>query len=252
MANPFDQFDTPKAKDGGNPFDQFDTSPSAPAAAPAAPAQPESGLKSTLMEIPRIASEAIAAPVNAIAKAYKGFKGIGATVGSLAGGSDLDTALRAGTEAIGNRNAITSPLAPSKTGQFLGEHVIQPAVKGLSDITGQPELVSGVAEAAGDIASLYGIKPGVSAAKGTIGKALSATELPEKFYASAAKLPLSKAWTRTIGEEMMSKRKAAISAGLEGEVPISEQGIAKAKNLELAHRNAVDSMIAQLNTKDNK
>ena len=41
MANPFDQFDTPKAKDGGNPFDQFDTSPSAAAPAPvAAPAQP--------------------------------------------------------------------------------------------------------------------------------------------------------------------------------------------------------------------
>jgi hypothetical protein len=227
--------------------DPFASTPTAPTQKFTTPSMMDK-VKDVLAEPFRLGAEAVTAPINSLVKAGKGIGGLYSTGKSLIQGDDLDTALQKGTDTIGNRNVVSSPLAPSKTGQFLSEKVVAPAIDSLSNATGQPELVRGVAEAAGDIASLYGIKPGVSAAKGAIGKALGATELPEKLYASAAKLPLSRGWTKTIGEEVMAKRKGAIKAGLEGEVPISEQGIIKAKNLELAHRNAVDEVVNHLDT----
>lgn len=196
----------------------------------------------------RLGAETIAAPINAVVKAGKGLYGLGATANAALHGKSLDESLAAGTEAIGNRNAVTSPLEPSKTGQAIGA-VVQPAIKKAGEVTGHPELVNSAMEAGGDIASLFAIKPGVNAAAGAVKntmKTVAKTQLPEKLYASAAKLPLSKAWTKQLGESGMTKRKAAISAGLEGKVPISEAGIAKAKGLELAHRSAVDSVVAEL------
>jgi len=210
----------------------------------------------TITEPFKIAGEAIAAPVNALAKAGKGLYGAGVMADNLLSGESLDTALQAGTKAIGNRNPIQSPLGQSKTSQFLGEKVIQPAVNKLSQATGQPELVEGLTEAAGDIASLAGVKPGIKAAAGTgknlLGKlpdsGLPYTN-PEKLYGSAVKLPLTKAWTKQLGEEGATKRSAAVKAGLEGEVPISELGIEKAKGIEKSYRSVVDSVIQQLDQK---
>ena len=143
---------------------------SKPAAAPAeAPKKPgmwqrfKDQVAGDVTEPLRLGSEAVAGVLNLPAKAYKGYKGAGAFAGTLAGGGGLDNALVAGTEAIGDRNPVQSPLAPSRTSQAIGNHLIQPAVNKLSSVTGQPELVNGLVEAGGDIASLLAMKPALNA-----------------------------------------------------------------------------------------
>lgn len=107
------------------------------------------------------------AALGTIKGAAEGVIGLGytlpATLGALAGGGSLDEALRAGTEA-GSKARTPMPFQ-SKTSQFLGKNIIQPGVNKLSQLTGQPELVQGGVELGGDIAALYGLKPGVNLAK---------------------------------------------------------------------------------------
>ncbi len=134
------------------------------------PVKPESKLFSTFAEIPRLASETAAGFANLPVKAFKGYEGLAATGKSLIGGEDLDTALQKGSHAIGNRNPITSRLDPSKTSQFLGQNIIQPAIQKLSDVTGQPELVQGIAEVGGDIASLMGLRSALPTISNAVSK----------------------------------------------------------------------------------
>ena len=150
----------------------------AAAATPPATSAPESPWHSAAMEVPRLAGESAAGIANLPVKLFKGYRGIGAAIGaglgSLAGGQgvgeSLGNAVTEGTQAIGDRNAVKSPLPPSATSQFIGQHVVQPAVKGLSDLTGQPELVSGAVEAGGDIASLFGLKAALPPLTGALTK----------------------------------------------------------------------------------
>jgi len=101
----------------------------------------------------------------------------------------------------------------------------------------------------GVIGSVAGAKAGLKAvpkiAKGAVGR-IAETGLPERMQASALKIPYGKAWTKTIGEEGMSKRNAAIEASLKGNVPPTELGIAKSKAMEAAHKDTVGSIIQQL------
>ncbi len=197
----------------------------------------------------KIVGETAAGIANLPVKAYKGWKGITALRQGLMSGKGLDASLQSATEAIGDRNPVQSPLGPSMTSQALSKHVLQPGVNALGNATGQPELVQGAVEAGGDIAALVGLKPALSAGGGiakNVLKTVADTQLPEKLYASAVKLPLSKAWTKEIGPEGMSKRKMAVTAGLEGKVPSTEVGIAKAKNLEKNYRAVVDSAVTGL------
>jgi hypothetical protein len=123
--------------------------------------QPESTLHAAVMEAPRLLGEVAGGLGNTAVKAGKGIYGGLTGAASLARGEGLDTALQKANVAIGDRNAVLNKeqqiFGPSATSQFLGKHVVQPAVQGISDFTGQPELTQGVAEAAGDIASLYGL-----------------------------------------------------------------------------------------------
>lgn len=201
----------------------------------------------------KLAGEAVAAPLNAALKAGKGYMGLASAVKMGLQGASLDEALRAGTDTIGNRNSIESPLGLSETSKFVGDKVLQPAIQKLGSTTGQPELVQGIAEVGGDVAGLLGIKPGISAAKNIGQRTLKAAAdsgigvlSPEKIYASAAKLPLSKAWVKSAGEDQISKRTNVIKAGLDAEVPINEAGITKAKNLEQSFRQHVDDIVAGL------
>ena len=132
-------------------------------AQPPAPqqSQPESMLHAAVMEAPRLLGEVAGGLANTAVKAGKGIYGGLTGAASLARGEGLDTALQKANVAIGDRNAVLNKeqqiFGPSATSQFLGKHIIQPAVQGISDFTGQPELIQGVAEAVGDIASLYGL-----------------------------------------------------------------------------------------------
>ncbi len=217
-------------------------------AASGAPQEPkESTAYSALAEVPRVASEAVSGVLSSALRAGKGLLGAGRTAYGLATGEGLDKSLQAGSDVIGKRDNVPSLLDPSKSGQFIGQHVVQPVVGELGKAVGSPELAQTLVEGAGDIASLYGLK-GVGGLGKSALKSVAETSLPEKIYSSVSKMPTSKAWTRTLGEEAMSKRNAAIAAGLEGEVPVSEFGIAKAKSLELAHRIAVDDAVNQLDT----
>ena len=202
----------------------------------------------------KLAGEAVMAPIKAGAEGVIGLtKTLPATLGTLAGGGTLDQALQEGTNA-GDEARTPMPFQ-SETSKALNQHVLQPGLEKLGETTGQPELVSGLAEFGGDVAGLMGIKPTLSALGGT-GKNLLRKlpesgipyTNPEKLYASAVKLPLSKAWTKVIGPDAMSKRTMAVKAGLEGEVPPTELGIEKAKNLERDYRQQVDSVIAELDS----
>ncbi len=185
MPNAFDHVYADDNKTGSNAFDKVYGAPppaaAAPTQAPGIPAGPpapeqESGLKSTLMEIPRLGSEIVSGMANIPVKAYKGYKGIAAMGQAALQGKGLDESLQAGTAAIGDRNAVKSPLAPSKTGEFIGKKVIQPGIKSVSETTGLPEeLVSGGVEAAGDIAGLYGLKAGIPPVARLAGKVAGKT-----------------------------------------------------------------------------
>ena len=160
-----------------DPSDNRNQPPAQPKGIPTEePPAPESGLKSTLMEIPRLGSEIVSGIANLPVKAYKGYKGLLAAGKAGVEGKTLDESLQAGTEAIGDRNAIKSPLAPSKTGEFIGKKVIQPGIKGISIATGLPEeAVSGGVEAVGDIAGLMGLKAGIPPVARLAGKVAGKT-----------------------------------------------------------------------------
>lgn len=223
------------------------TRPSVPAPMPGAWDRFKTQVVGDITEPFKIGGEILSAPVNALAKGWAGAKGLAAGTGAKLGGATWDEAAQEAQKEFRTAPLINAP--QSRFSKYVGENVVSPIAGAAGRMTGHPELVNAGLEAAGDISSLFGIKPGLNVAK-TGAKAgiqaLGKTQLPERLYGSAAKLPLSKAWTREIGPGGMTKRKEAVRAGLEGEVPISELGIAKAKNLESAHRALVDSAVQQL------
>lgn len=96
-----------------------------------------------------IASEIGTGLLNLPVKAAKGYMGLY----DLATGGNLQSA----TDAIGNRNAITSPL-PSKSFEALGENVISPSVNKVAGMLNtDPSNVAAFVEAGGDIATLLGV-----------------------------------------------------------------------------------------------
>lgn len=208
-----------------------------------------SNMASDLAEPFRLVGEAAVAPINAVKRGYEGLQGIGATVGAYAGGATLDEALQEGSRQIGPRRDIPAPFGPSKTMQHIGQNYITPVMNQAKKIPGVGDYVEPALEAGGDIASLMALNPMLSAGKGTFKagmKAVGETQAPERLYASAIKLPLSKKWTRELGPDGMTKRKEAVRAGLDGEVPPTEFGVAKAKNLEKSFRGKVDAVVAEL------
>ena len=210
--------------------------------------------KEIALEPVRMASEAVAGTANAVAKAGKGLYGGAMAIDKGLSGGSLDDALLAGRQAIGDRNTISSPLEPSHTSQFVGQNIVKPAIEKASEYAPK-ELVEGIVEAGGDIASLFGIKPGIKTIKGGVTNALKAGAEsgmpflnPERIYGSAARMPLSKKWLKEIGAEDISKRKAAVGVALEDEVPVSNLGIQQAKNQEKVLRGKVDAIIKELDT----
>lgn len=69
------------------------------------------------------------------------------------------------------------------------------------------------------------------------------TNLPERLYGSATKMPLSKKWTDVLPGKELSMRQSAVKAGLENSIPPSEYGIAKVTQLEQQTRKIVDDLI---------
>jgi len=134
-------------------------------------------------------------------------------------------------------------VAGSRPGQLAGR-----GINALSSSYGEiPESVRLPVESAVNVVGL-GI-PATKAAGAGIGataRGVGGVVSPEKLYGSAVKLPLSKKWTRELGAEGVTKRSEAIRAGLESKILPTEVGIQKAKNIELAHRNAVDTIISEL------
>jgi hypothetical protein len=69
-------------------------------------------------------------------------------------------------------------------------------------------------------ATLSGIEGGVNY--------LARSNLPERLYGSAVKLPPSRKWTKVLPGKEMSARNAAVEEGMRSEIPPSEYGLAKA------------------------
>jgi len=68
-------------------------------------------------------------------------------------------------------------------------------------------------------------------------------KLPEKLYASAVKLPLSKKWTEALPGKDINKRKLAVREGIQSRIPPSEFGVQKAKFLEKDVREYIDETL---------
>lgn len=185
--------------------------------------------KGDLYEPFRIASETASQLANLPVKAYKGLTGLAATGGALAGGASLDEALQEGTNQIGNRNLITSPLEQSRISKFIGNDIGK-ETNMLGRITGQPELVQGAVEAGGDIASLLAMNPSAKIAKSAAKSALGV--LPEQdIYGSAVKLPLAKKWVKDLPGKEINRRQNAINAGMNEGILPNELGLNQAKTL---------------------
>lgn len=128
-------------------------------------------IKTVASEPFKLAGEMVAAPLNAVIKASKGYAGLASMAKAGLQGKSFDESLQSGVDTIGNRNVVSSPFGASKTSEFLGEKVIQPGIQKLGEITGQPELVQGAAEVGGDALALMAVKPGIRAVKGLADKA---------------------------------------------------------------------------------
>jgi len=142
---------------------------------PAAP--PQSGArkawdkwKKVQAEPFKLAAEGVTGLVNTGGKVLHGLtQELPAYLGSRSAGMGVaDAAAAAGS--VTPYKLIESPLGPSMTGQAVNK-VVGAGINKLGQVTGQPELVQGIVEAGGDIASLYGLKTGI----GTLRKAATGT-----------------------------------------------------------------------------
>ncbi len=86
-------------------------------------------------------------------------------------------------------------------------------------------------------AALSGIEGGVNA--------LARSRLPERLYGSAVKLPLARKWTKLLPGEEITAREAAIQEGLRSEVPPSEYGLAKARQIRQRTGKAYREKLAE-------
>ena len=72
---------------------------------------------------------------------------------------------------------------------------------------------------------------------------IAESNIPNRLYGSAIKTPLSKSWTEVLPNKDMSKRTAAIEAGIENKINPSEFGLAKIKQLERQTKQMVDDIV---------
>lgn len=130
------------------------------------------------------------------------------------------------------------------------------ALKGAGKVSGVKAL-----ETAGKATTEAGVKIGMApvkaAEKGVKGVQVAGGKVaaaipedmpfisPERMYASATKMPLSKKWTQVLPGKEVSERRIATKAGLEQGIMPSEQGLAKITQLEKDVRSIVDSTIAE-------
>jgi hypothetical protein len=151
------------------PWWKGSAAPSAPAPAekPPKPSYFEtlkSGIKSDLAEIPRFVAEGVTGLANVVGKAAHGLtQEVPTYLSARRKGKGVADAASAAAQATTPYKPMESPLGPSKTGQAISG-AVGGVVNKLGQVTGQPELVQGVAEFAGDVAGLYGMKPGLRAA----------------------------------------------------------------------------------------
>jgi hypothetical protein len=113
-------------------------------------------------------------------------------------------------------------------------------------LAGKAAEVGGAARVAGALskASEY-TNPATLASRGVsaTGAAIADSNIPERIYASAVKMPLSKKWTEVLPGKEISQRKAAAQAGMESNVLPTEFGQAKVALLEKQTRTLVDDII---------
>jgi len=199
--------------------------------------------KNYALDAPRFAAEAVTMTGNA---GLRGLKSIASTVqggGEAIRTGDIDAGLRKYMTKQAEFQPMESPLEPSMAGELISTGVGK-GVNALSEATGRPDIVEPVAQAAMDIAALAGVGRGMkgvtvsdlgkyvkAGAEKTIRPIVDNTQIPEKLYASAVKLPLSQKWRKTLNAEEVTKREDAINAGLAKQVMPDELGTAQARQL---------------------
>jgi hypothetical protein len=146
----------------GKPADSTPPAPP-PADKPSAARRAWDKWKAVQAEPFRFAAEGVTGLANTVGKAVHGLtEELPAYLSERHKGKGVaDAAEFAGRETTPYK-PMESPLGPSMTGQVIGG-ATGGVVNKLGQLTGQPELVQGAAEFAGDVAGLYGLKPGLSA-----------------------------------------------------------------------------------------
>ena len=205
-------------------------------------------------EIPRFATEAALFPVNSGRQLLKSGKAVGSLIGSLGRGEGFDAAYAARDKTMGEFQPWTGGVEPSLTGQAIGTGIEQ-GTKGLESVTGDTGYGKAAIDAGIITAGAMGLgkmaKGAKVLAKEPVRMVVDNTQLPERVYGSAVKLPVSQKWRKTMGPEEFSKREDAITAGLQNEIMPNEQGVAQAKNLRGESATVTDAAINELDSLGN-
>lgn len=268
MASPFDQFDKIENKEEQNPFDQFDFLPQnqqilnlyrsgqlTPDKIQIVDEMARRGLIDRRVstdlhqkEMERLLNLPIDqmpewmrnSPI--LAGLYGAGKGVlkqvvrptlenlGMIVGSIAGSPAAGGALGYG---IGSKTSDILENLYSKLGD---EEIPTRTIKG--------ELL----DSAIDVGTAYAIGKGLEVGQATLWAAdqYLFEKLPERLYASATKMPLSKKWTRILPGKELTKRKMAVLEGLKTRTPPSEYGAKKAEALEKEVKQYIDDAVSVL------
>jgi len=171
-----------------------------------------------------------------------------------AGKALLEEAVRPAVEtasAIGGAIAGT-PLVGGSLGYGAGKKTMDIVERAYGELGDEdieyPTTLEELKGSAVDVGSTLAIGKGFELG----GKALSSTgkylfdDLPDRLYASAVKMPLSKKWIKALPGKEVSMRKSATLEGLKERVPPSEFGAKKAASLEKEARTYVDKATSVL------
>lgn len=156
----------------------------------------------------------------------------GATVGAMAGaplgpaGSVAGAAtLYAGGKSVAD---LIDEYVGLKESPSLGKRLAQ----GAKDVT-----TGGLMEMGGQI---------INAGIGAAGKYLSESNIPQRLYSSAVKMPLAQKWVKARGPEGTSNVKMAVNKGINEKVPPSEYGLEVAKRGKAQAADAIDAEVSKM------
>lgn len=246
MPNPFDQFD--ETAQNENPFDQFDSDSLASRYYSGGLTEDQA---SAAEELERRGKVTLRAPEWGMEHPnIYGLYGAGKAI--------LEQAVRPAVETVGmiGGGIAGVPVGQPALGGALGYGFTTKAMDIVEDLykkIGEEPLpvrtIKGeFLDSAYDVGMAYAMGKGLEIGESVLWAAdkYLFEKLPERLYASATKMPLSKKWTQVLPGKQLTKRQVAVKEGLSTKTPPSEFGAAKAEALENEVKNYIDDVISIL------